>query len=204
MKSKPFGILRIFNLGPWRGGFGCGRYLVNSVIIKLLNAAKALKLWISGFGKSEQVPVDFSQAVAPEDELLKNSNLYAYSLSQASEPWEMCTFNPNFPELGRLKSIVKQQVTGQFYSNLSTRKIYGYLPLNSKFIHLQVFRCNRVGLFGMEFWNLSRPCLINLYLREYLFRTHLVILCPLIIVNKNGEIRMAVEHATEATENQSL
>jgi len=56
------------------------------VIIKLLNAAKALKLWISGFGKSEQVPVDFSQAVAPEDELLKNSNLYAYSLSQASEP----------------------------------------------------------------------------------------------------------------------
>ena len=61
---------------------------------------------IRGFGVPEEVPIKFSQDVAPEDKLLENLDLNAYP-SQVSEPWEMCTFNPNFPELGRLKFIVK-------------------------------------------------------------------------------------------------
>ena len=48
---------------------------------------------IRGFG----IPIEFSQDLAPEDELLENSDLDAYP-SQVSEHWEMCTFNPNeFP-----------------------------------------------------------------------------------------------------------
>ena len=60
---------------------------------------------IRGFGIPEQVPFEFSQDV-PEDDLLENSDLDAYP-SQVSEPWELCTFNPEFAELDRQKSIVK-------------------------------------------------------------------------------------------------
>ena len=61
---------------------------------------------IRGFGIPEQVPIEFSQDVAPEDDLLENLDLDAFP-SQISEPWEMCTFNPYFPELDRLQAIVK-------------------------------------------------------------------------------------------------
>ena len=61
---------------------------------------------IIGFGIPEEVPIEFSQDVAPEDELLENSDLDAYP-NQVSEPWKICTFNPNFLILDRLKSIVK-------------------------------------------------------------------------------------------------
>ena len=47
-----------------------------------------------------------SQDIVLEDEFLEISYLDTY-LNQVSEPWEMCTFNPNFPELDRLKSSVK-------------------------------------------------------------------------------------------------
>ena len=61
---------------------------------------------IRGFGIPEQVPIEFSQDIAPEDDLLENSDLDVFP-SQVSEPWELCTFNPEFPQLERLKSIVK-------------------------------------------------------------------------------------------------
>ena len=67
---------------------------------------------IRGFGIQIEVPIEFSQNVAPKDELLENSNSDAYP-SQVSEPWEMCTFNHKFPELERLKSIVKSH--GSFF-----------------------------------------------------------------------------------------
>jgi len=41
---------------------------------------------IRGFGIPEQVPIEFNQDVAPEDELLENLDLNADS-SQVSEPW---------------------------------------------------------------------------------------------------------------------
>ena len=61
---------------------------------------------IRGFGMPEEVPIEFSEDVPPKDDLLENSDYDAHP-SQVSEPWEMCTFNPEFPELERLKSIVK-------------------------------------------------------------------------------------------------
>ena len=61
---------------------------------------------IRGFGIPEQVPIEFSQDIAPEDDLLENSDLDVFP-SQVSEPWEFCTFNPEFPQLERLKDIVK-------------------------------------------------------------------------------------------------
>ena len=64
---------------------------------------KIVDIW--GFGIPDQVPIEFDQNVAPEDDLLANSDIDAY-LSQISEPWELCTFDPQFPELERLKSIV--------------------------------------------------------------------------------------------------
>ena len=51
---------------------------------------------IRGFGKPEEVPIEFNRNVAPEDELLENLDLDAYR-SQVSEPWEMCIFNLEFP-----------------------------------------------------------------------------------------------------------
>ena len=59
---------------------------------------------IRGFGIPEQFPIEFNQDTAPEDDLLENSDLDAYP-SQASEPWELCAFNPEFLQLERLKSI---------------------------------------------------------------------------------------------------
>jgi len=53
---------------------------------------------IRGFGIPEEVPIELSQDVAPEDELLENSDLDAYP-NEVSEPWEMCTLNSEFPEL---------------------------------------------------------------------------------------------------------
>ena len=53
-----------------------------------------------------QVSIEFSQDIAPEDDLLENSDLDVFP-SQVSEPWESCTFNPDFPDLVGLKSIVK-------------------------------------------------------------------------------------------------
>ena len=48
----------------------------------------------------EEISIEFSQDVAQGDELLENSDAF---LSQVCEPLEMCTFNPNFPELDQLK-----------------------------------------------------------------------------------------------------
>ena len=78
---------------------------------------------IRGFVIPEEVPVGVSQDVVPEDELLENSNLGAYT-NQVSEPWEICTFNPEFPELERLKSIVRSY--GLVLFQRLTRKVYGY------------------------------------------------------------------------------
>ena len=61
---------------------------------------------IRGFGIPEQVPIEFSQDIAPKDDLLENSDLDVFP-SQVSEPWGLCTFNPEFPQLERLKDIVK-------------------------------------------------------------------------------------------------
>jgi hypothetical protein len=56
-------------------------------------------LWISEvFGIPEEVPIEFSQDIAPEDELLENWDLDAFP-SQVSEPCESCTFNLEFPDL---------------------------------------------------------------------------------------------------------
>ena len=60
---------------------------------------------IQGFGINEEVPIELSQDVSPEDELLKNSDLGCISQSSVRTV-EMCTFNPNFPELDCLKSVV--------------------------------------------------------------------------------------------------
>ena len=54
-----------------------------------------------GFGIPEQVPIEFSQDIAPEDESLENLDLDAFP-SQISKHWEMCTFSADFPELDRL------------------------------------------------------------------------------------------------------
>ena len=50
-----------------------------------------------GFGIPEQVHIEFSQDIAPEDDLLENSDLDVFP-SQVSEPWESCIFNPDFPD----------------------------------------------------------------------------------------------------------
>ena len=63
---------------------------------------------IRGFRISEEFHIEFSQDIAMEDDLLENSDLDVFP-SQVSEPWESCTFNPNFSDLERLKSIVKSQ-----------------------------------------------------------------------------------------------
>jgi len=61
---------------------------------------------IQNFGVPEEVSIEFKQNIAPENEWLENSDLDAFP-SQVSEPWELCTYNPKFPELERLKAIVK-------------------------------------------------------------------------------------------------
>jgi len=63
-------------------------------------------LWISEVLGYRSKSIEFSQDIAPEDELLENSDLDVFP-SQVSEPWESCTFNPDFPQLDRLKDIVK-------------------------------------------------------------------------------------------------
>ena len=59
---------------------------------------------IRDFGIPEEVPIEFNQEIASEDELLENSDLDTFP-SQVSEPWELCTFNPEFPELECLQSM---------------------------------------------------------------------------------------------------
>ena len=51
-------------------------------------------------------PIKFSQDFAPEDDLLECSNIGLFP-DLKSEFWESCTFNPDFPDLNRLKEIVK-------------------------------------------------------------------------------------------------
>ena len=53
---------------------------------------------IRGFGMPEEVLIEFSQDIAPEDDLLENSDLDVFP-SQVSEPWELCTFNPELERL---------------------------------------------------------------------------------------------------------
>ena len=60
---------------------------------------------IRGFGIGK-VPIEFSEDIAPEGNLLENSDLDVFPC-QVSEPWELCTFNPEIPPLERLKSFVK-------------------------------------------------------------------------------------------------
>ena len=66
---------------------------------------------IRRFGIPEEVPVEFSQDVAPEDKLLENSDLDAYP-NQVSVT---CTCHPEFPESERLNSIVKSHGSVLFH-----------------------------------------------------------------------------------------
>ena len=60
-------------------------------------------VYIRGFRIPEEVPIEFTQDVG----LNWKIQTWMPHPSQVSKPWEMCTFNPNFPELDGFKSIVK-------------------------------------------------------------------------------------------------
>ena len=47
-------------------------------------------------------PIEFGQDLTPEDDLLKCSNIGVFP-DLKLEAWESCTFNPDFPDLDRLK-----------------------------------------------------------------------------------------------------
>ena len=101
---------------------------------------------IRGFGIPEQVPVEFNEEVAPEDELLENSDLDAYP--SVSEPWESCTFNPEFPELKRFKSIVKSH--GSVLFQPFDKEGFRVSPLKLKIHPSACFRMQPFGLSGMK------------------------------------------------------
>ena len=58
------------------------------------------------FGVPKEISIEFNQGIAPEDDLLEHANLGEFPDGR-SESWQLCIFNSDFPELERLKSIVK-------------------------------------------------------------------------------------------------
>ena len=95
---------------------------------------------IRGFGIPEQVPIEFSQDIAPEDDLLENLDVFP---SQVSEPWESCTFNPDFPQLERLKDIVKSH--GAILFQPFDQEGLRVSPLKLKVHPSATFRMRHVG-----------------------------------------------------------
>ena len=57
-------------------------------------------------GLTYENPIEFGQDLAPEDDLLENSTIEVFP-GLNLEPWESCHFNPDFPDLNRLKHIVR-------------------------------------------------------------------------------------------------
>ena len=166
---------------------------------------KIVDIW--SFEIPEQVPIEFNQDVAPEDDLLENSDFDAYP-SQVSEPWELCTFNPKFPELERLKSVVKSH--GSVLFQPFDKEGLRVSPLKLK-VHpsasfrMQPCRFIRDGIL--------KP--LKTMLDQFVCESVLIsnssydFASPLVIVNKRDDgIRMAVDYREanmqlEATANQT-
>jgi len=70
-------------------------------------------------GLTIENPIDFGQDLAPEDELLECSNIGMFT-DLKLEALECCTFNPDFPDLDRLKELAK--IMDVCFSCSSTKK----------------------------------------------------------------------------------
>ena len=57
-------------------------------------------------GLTYENPIKFGQYLAPEDDLLENSTIGVFP-DLNLEPWESFHFNPDFPDLNRLKHTVR-------------------------------------------------------------------------------------------------
>ena len=138
--------------------------------------------------------------------MLENWDLDVFP-SQVSEPWESCTFNPDFPQLERLKDIVKSHGSILFHSfdkeglRVSPLKLKAH---SSVTFRMQPYRFIRGGVL--------KP--LKTMLDQFVSEGVLIpdsscdFASPSVIVNKkDGGIRMAFDYREvnmqlDATANQ--
>ena len=144
-------------------------------------------------GLTMENPIEFGQDLAPEDDLLECSNIGVFP-DLNSEAWESCTFNPDFPDLDRLKEIVK------LHGNVL------FQPFDQEGLRVEPLRLkvNPAAQFRMQPCRFVREGILR-PLKELLdqFVSEGVLVSdnscdfasPLVIVNKkDGGIRMAVDY----------